>query len=98
MLIFGLFLQNKIKEIFDPKLGARMTHAQKILISDHMSHISDLKSQITDHRSEISDHRSQISDHRSHSSDQGSQIKNFRSHKSGENLLMLRSLEKSFHN
>ena len=57
--------ENKIKEIFDPKLGARITHSQKIWISDHRFHISDHRSQITD----------------------------LISHKSGENLMMLRSLE-----
>ena len=94
---------NKIKEIFDPKLGAKITHSQKILISDQISRISDLGPQISDHRSQIRDHRSQISDHMSHIldlitqiSDQGSQITNLRLHKSGKNLMILRSLEKSF--
>ena len=49
--------QNKIKEIFDPKLGARITHSQKILISDHRSQISDHRSQISNLRFHITDHR-----------------------------------------
>ena len=98
---------NKIKEIFDPKLGARITHSQKILIIDLRSHILNLGSQITESISLISDHKSQItesisliSDQRSHIPNLGSkisghkcQITNLRSHESGENLMMPRSLE-----
>ena len=47
----------KIKEIFDPKLGARITHSQKILISDHISQISDIESQFSDLKLQITDLR-----------------------------------------
>ena len=39
-----LIEKNKIKEIFDPKLGARITHSQSIDLK--LSRITDIKSQI----------------------------------------------------
>ena len=56
--VFFNINKNKIKEIFDPKLSARITHSQKILISDHISDISDLRPQISDLRSQITGVRS----------------------------------------
>ena len=82
--------KNKIKEIFDPKLGARITHSQKILISDYRSQITYLRSQITCLKCQITCHISQISDHQ-----YWSQISDLKLHKSCENLMMLRSLEKA---
>ena len=53
LFFFSFLLKNKIKQIFDPKLGARIYQ-----ISVHLSRNSDLRSQISDINSQISDHRS----------------------------------------
>ena len=55
---------NKIKEIFDPKLGARITHSQNNL--DLRSQISNLRSYVTYLGSQITDLKSHASNLRSH--------------------------------
>ena len=46
------FLNNKIKEIFDPKLGARNSYSQRpdIMITDQGSQITKRRSLIADHK------------------------------------------------
>ena len=66
------FSVNKIKEIFDPKLGARTSRSIQhvhldllksiLVLYDHFD-LSHLRSEISKLRLQINNHRSQIEDH-----------------------------------